>query len=113
MENVATAEIARSQVWPWIRHEKALDADHRRSPPISSAVWGIRGETGDDEWFETRGRSKESRELRAGRVVRGARRVPDHPGVRATGLRRPTSRRVAVRHGEGGWQRVRHQRWPE
>jgi malate synthase len=54
MEDAATAEISRSQVWQWIRHGRTLEGDGRER---------IRSEIGDDEWFETQGRPRESREL--------------------------------------------------
>jgi malate synthase len=69
MEDAATAEISRSQVWQWIRHGRTLDDDGR---PITAdlvrtlegeELERIRGEIGDDEWFETQGRPRESREL--------------------------------------------------
>jgi len=68
MEDAATAEIARSQVWQWLRHGKTLD----EGTPITrelvqrlerEELERIRGELGDDEWFETEGRPEESREL--------------------------------------------------
>jgi malate synthase len=69
MEDAATAEISRSQVWQWIRHGRTLDDDGR---PVSAdlvrtlegeELERIRAEIGDDEWFETQGRPRESREL--------------------------------------------------
>jgi len=69
MEDAATAEISRSQVWQWIRHRRTLDDD---GTPItadlvrrleSEELERIRAEIADDEWFETQGRPQESREL--------------------------------------------------
>jgi malate synthase len=68
MEDSATAEISRSQVWQWIRHGVQLDDGRMVTPELVRAVAEselerIRGEIGDDEWFETQGRPRESREL--------------------------------------------------
>jgi malate synthase len=68
MEDAATAEIARAQVWQWIRHGAKL-ADGR---PVtaelvreleSSELERIRSEIGDDDWFYSEGRPDLSREL--------------------------------------------------
>jgi malate synthase len=61
MEDAATAEIARSQVWQWIRHGKYTREDVERAE--NEELERIRGEIGDDEWFETQGRPSESRML--------------------------------------------------
>ena len=68
MEDAATAEISRSQVWQWLRHEVELDTGERVTAELVSAVEDeelekIREEIGDDEWFEAQGRPRESREL--------------------------------------------------
>jgi malate synthase len=69
MEDAATAEISRSQVWQWIRHGRALEDD---GSPITAdlvrrlegeELERIRSEIGDDEWFEREGRPQESRAL--------------------------------------------------
>jgi malate synthase len=69
MEDAATAEISRSQVWQWIRHGRTLEDD---GTPITAELVRrlegeelerIRVEIGDDEWFETEGRPRESRAL--------------------------------------------------
>jgi malate synthase len=69
MEDAATAEIPRSQVWQWIRHGRTLEDD---GTPVTAELVRrlegeelerIRSEIGDDEWFETEGRPKESRAL--------------------------------------------------
>jgi malate synthase len=68
MEDAATAEISRSQVWQWIHHGCKLDD----GTPITSdlvrrlgpeELEKVRGEIGDDEWFEREGRPDLSREL--------------------------------------------------
>jgi len=69
MEDAATAEISRSQVWQWIRHGRSLDDDGRAITAdlvrelATEELERIRDEIGDDEWFQTQGRPKESREL--------------------------------------------------
>jgi len=68
MEDAATAEIARSQVWQWVRHGATLDDGRPVTPELvretaASELERIRSEIGDDEWFETQGRPRESREL--------------------------------------------------
>jgi malate synthase len=68
MEDAATAEISRSQVWQWIRHGVQLDDGRTVTPELARSVADselerIRGEIGDDEWFETQGRPRESRAL--------------------------------------------------
>ncbi|HEY3187009.1 MAG TPA: malate synthase A, partial [Solirubrobacteraceae bacterium] len=68
MEDAATAEIARSQVWQWLRHGAKLDDGRAVTPELVRELEGeelerIRSEIGDDEWFETEGRPRESREL--------------------------------------------------
>jgi malate synthase len=68
MEDAATAEIARSQVWQWIRHEVELEDGRTITPDLvreleTSELEKIRSEIGDDEWFEREGRPQESREL--------------------------------------------------
>ena len=68
MEDAATAEIARGQVWQWIRHEVALAEGPTVTPELvrelaTEELERIRAEVGDDEWFEREGRPQESREL--------------------------------------------------
>ncbi len=68
MEDAATAEIARSQVWQWVRHGcstsegAAITSDLVRGLERSE-LERIREEIGDDEWFEREGRPALSREL--------------------------------------------------
>jgi malate synthase len=68
MEDAATAEISRAQVWQWIRHGAALDDGRAVTPELvreleMDELERIRGEIGDDEWFETEGRPELSRFL--------------------------------------------------
>ncbi|HZN87479.1 MAG TPA: malate synthase A [Thermoleophilaceae bacterium] len=68
MEDSATAEISRSQVWQWVRYATELDDGRAITPELVGAIAGlelerIREEIGDDEWFEAEGRPKLSREL--------------------------------------------------
>ena len=68
MEDSATAEIARGQVWQWINHEAKLDDGRTVTPELvrelaTSELEKIRGEIGDDEWFEKEGRPDLSRSL--------------------------------------------------
>jgi malate synthase len=68
MEDAATAEIARSQVWQWIRHGTTIEDGTPITPDLvrrleAEELERIRAEIGDDEWFETEGRPQESRDL--------------------------------------------------
>jgi malate synthase len=68
MEDAATAEIARSQVWQWVRHGAELDDGTKITPDLVrrleiEELEKIRSEIGDDEWFQREGRPHESREL--------------------------------------------------
>jgi malate synthase len=68
MEDAATAEISRSQVWQWIRHARTLEDGAPITADLvrrleTEELERIRSEIGDDEWFETQGRPRESREL--------------------------------------------------
>jgi malate synthase len=68
MEDAATAEISRAQVWQWIRHGETLDDGRPVTPDLvrslaESELERIRGEIGDDEWFEKEGRPELSRSL--------------------------------------------------
>jgi malate synthase len=68
MEDAATAEIARGQVWQWIRHGVQLEDGRTVTPELvreleSSELERIREEVGDDEWFYSAGRPDLSREL--------------------------------------------------
>ncbi len=69
MEDAATAEISRSQVWQWLRHGQGERGA------------GARGDRAGDG--QARGRLRRGADaLRGGRDVRRARRVPDPAGVR-------------------------------
>ncbi len=61
MEDAATAEIARSQVWQWVRNGKFTTDQVKQI--ATEELERIRSEIGDDEWFEKQGRPKESRML--------------------------------------------------
>jgi malate synthase len=68
MEDAATAEISRAQVWQWVRHGETLDDGRPVTPDLvrklaESELERIRGEIGDDEWFEKEGRPDLSRSL--------------------------------------------------
>jgi malate synthase len=68
MEDAATAEISRAQVWQWIKHGETLDDGRPVTPELvrelaESELERIRGEIGDDEWFEREGRPGLSRAL--------------------------------------------------
>jgi malate synthase len=68
MEDAATAEIARSQVWQWIHHGATLDDGRPITAELVRELDGselekIRSEIGDDEWFENEGRPDLSRSL--------------------------------------------------
>jgi malate synthase len=68
MEDAATAEIARSQVWQWIRHGAKLADGRPVTPDLvreleTAELDRIRGEIGDDDWFRREGRPELSRSL--------------------------------------------------
>jgi malate synthase len=68
MEDAATAEIARGQVWQWVRHEAELDDGRTVTSDLvrevaTSELEKIRAEIGDDDWFEREGRPDLSRSL--------------------------------------------------
>jgi len=68
MEDAATAEISRAQVWQWIRHGETLDDGRPVTADLvrtlaTDELERIRGEVGDDEWFEKEGRPGLSRSL--------------------------------------------------
>ena len=90
MEDAATAEIARGQVWQWIRHGATLDDGRPITPELVRELEGselekIRSEIGDDEWFETRGPAgPEPLALRASGAERRVHRVPHPARLRRT-----------------------------
>jgi malate synthase len=68
MEDAATAEIARAQVWQWVHHGAELQDGRVITPELvreleTSELQKIRREIGDDEWFENEGRPDLSREI--------------------------------------------------
>jgi malate synthase len=68
MEDAATAEIARGQVWQWIRHGAQLDDGRTVTSDLvreleTSELERIRSEIDDDDWFYSEGRPDLSREL--------------------------------------------------
>jgi malate synthase len=68
MEDAATAEIARGQVWQWVHHGARLDDGRTITAELvreieHSELEKIRQEIGDDEWFEREGRPDLSREI--------------------------------------------------
>ena len=67
MEDAATAEIARSQVWQWVRHGAELEDGRTITPELVRGIEAeelekIRAEVGD-EFFYSEGRPEESRDL--------------------------------------------------
>ena len=67
MEDAATAEISRSQVWQWVRHGVTLDDGRTVTADLvrdtaTSELERIRDEVGAD-WFERHGRAGQSRRL--------------------------------------------------
>jgi malate synthase len=59
MEDAATAEISRSQIWQWIRHGK-FTREHVREM-LEQEMERIRAEVGDEVW--EKGRPRETREV--------------------------------------------------
>ena len=61
MEDAATAEIARAQVWQWRHHGCSLDEDREIDADlvrdvVADELERIREEIGDDDWFRRQGR---------------------------------------------------------
>jgi malate synthase len=68
MEDAATAEIARSQVWQWVHHGAELSDGRSVTPDLvreleTAELERIREEVANDDWFEREGRPRESRGL--------------------------------------------------
>jgi malate synthase len=68
MEDAATAEISRAQIWQWIHHGEVLDDGRPITRDMVRTLAGeelekIRGEIGDDDWFYSEGRPDLSRSL--------------------------------------------------
>jgi malate synthase len=59
MEDAATAEISRSQIWHWIRHGKFTR--ERVVQVLDEEMKRIHAEVGDEVW--EKGRPKETREV--------------------------------------------------
>ena len=72
MEDAATAEISRGQVWQWVRHGVKLADGRTITPELVRELEGeelerIRTEIGDDDWFRSRGPPRPvARAVRAG-----------------------------------------------
>src|SRR5207253_11409861 len=63
MEDAATAELARSQVWQWVHHGVQLDDGRTVTAELvrdiaTDELERIRREVGGDEWFEREGRPR-------------------------------------------------------
>ena len=86
MEDAATAEISRSQIWQWIHNDVALDDGDVVTRDlverlIDEELSKIRATTGAE--LRRRAVRPGGRAVHRGRAGRQLRRVPDHPGVRA------------------------------
>ena len=67
MEDAATAEIARAQIWQWVRHSARLEDGRLITQALvrqlaTEELEEIRSEVGD-EFFYSQGRPEESRSL--------------------------------------------------
>jgi malate synthase len=76
MEDAATAEISRAQVWQWIHHGEVLDDGRPVTPDLvrtlaREELEKIRADIGDDEWFFEQGRPDLSRSLFEGVALSG------------------------------------------
>ena len=95
MEDAATAEISRSQVWQWIRHGAQLDDGRSITPELVADIATF--EAGEDPGRDRRRRvvraggapAALARDLRGGCAVgqRAVRGVPDTAGLRAARTR--------------------------
>ena len=83
MEDAATAEISRSQIWQWVRHGKVTR--ERVLEVLDEETAKIRAEVGDEVWEKGRP-ERDAAGVRAGRAGRGVPRVPHAAGVRAARL---------------------------
>jgi malate synthase len=68
MEDAATAEIARSQVWQWVHTKQSLNDGRPITPELvqtfeTEELERIRSEVDDDDWFYSEGRPDVSRRL--------------------------------------------------
>jgi malate synthase len=59
MEDAATAEISRSQIWQWVRHGK-FEREHVRKV-LEEEMDKIHAEVGDETW--EKGRPKETKAI--------------------------------------------------
>ena len=113
MEDAATAEISRSQVWQWIRSPKGKLDDGRKvtkemvAAMIPEEMRKIRGLLGDA--FGSRQVRRCGEDLRRPRQQRHFRGVPDAAGIRADRLsaadpeaKLPRDRSEGVSGGGGG-----------
>ena len=83
MEDAATAEISRSQIWQWIRHGKVTR--ERVREVLDEEMAKIHADVGDEVW--EKGRPEETRRgVRARGARGGVPRVPHAAGVRVPGL---------------------------
>ena len=85
MEDAATAEISRSQIWQWVKHgkftrEKVLEV-------LDEETQKIHDEVGDETWEKGRP-GRDARDLRERLAVGRLPRVPDDPGLQVPGLGR-------------------------
>ena len=86
MEDAATAEISRSQIWQWVHHGCQLEDGRTVTAELVRQMLDeetakIRAEVGEETWQA--GRPDETRaDLRDGRAVRAAGRVPHPRGLR-------------------------------
>ncbi len=93
MEDAATAEISRSQVWQWIYNDATLDTGETVTRELVQRIVeeeyaALRAEVGDDA-FAAGPLGRRPRPVRRLGPRRGLPRVPDPPG-----LRRPPRRRI-------------------
>ena len=104
MEDAATAEICRSQVWQWLHYKVTVTMEDGRPEPLTEAVFlnlaaeeyaAIRNEVGDER-FIAAPYARRARPVR--RLVHrpGVRRVPDAP--RVSHARDPLTRREPSCH---------------
>ncbi len=84
MEDAATAEIARSQVWQWLRHGRFEPEDARAV--IDEELERLRARL-RRRGLRQEPRRRGARHLRAGRARRGLRRVPDPARLRLPGTK--------------------------
>ena len=91
MEDAATAEISRSQIWQWVEHGAELSSGEPVTAELARAtieteIEALRRQLGEASFAELR--FDEARvAVRAGGARAGVRRVPDAPRLRAARLR--------------------------